>query len=79
MILHNAPEDLSKLLKEYFSNIINWSNKRLNVLNIIVTQKMGLFSYRTFHHDQPSEHNRHHVQHGITNKVCQFLFFLLRK
>jgi len=72
MILHNAPDELSKLLMNYFSNIINWSNKRLNVLNIIVTQKMGLFRYRSFHHDQHSEYNRHHTQHGIMNKVCCF-------
>jgi hypothetical protein len=70
MILHNAPDELSKLLMSYFSNIISWSNKRLNVLNIIVTQKMGLFRYRSFHHDQHSEYNRHHSQHGATNKVC---------
>jgi hypothetical protein len=69
MILHNAPDELSKLLMNYFSTIIGWSNKRLNVLNIIVTQKMGLFRYRTFHHEQHSEYNRHHVQHGIINKV----------
>ncbi|CAF3845624.1 unnamed protein product, partial [Adineta steineri] len=68
MILHNAPDELSKLLMGYFSNIINWSNKRLNVLNIIVTQKMGLFRYRSFHHDQHSDYNRHHAQHGIINK-----------
>ncbi len=70
MILHNAPDELSKLLMNYFSNIISWSNKRLNVLNIIVTQKMGLFRYRSFHHDQHSDFNRHHTQHGLINKVC---------
>jgi hypothetical protein len=70
MILHNAPDELSKLLMNHFSTIINWSNKRLNVLNIIVTQKMGLFRYRSFHNDQHPEYNRHHTQHGTTTKVC---------
>jgi hypothetical protein len=69
MILHNAPDELSSLLMTHFSNIINWSNKRLNVLNIIVTQKMGLFRYRSFHHDQQSDYNRHQPQHGVVNKV----------
>ena len=66
MVLHNASEDISKSLINYFSNLISWSNKRLNILNIIVTQKMGLFRYRSFHHDQLSEYNR---QHGTTPKV----------
>ncbi|CAF0727305.1 unnamed protein product [Rotaria sordida] len=68
MILYNAPDELSKLLTNHFSNIINWSNKRLNVLSIIVTQKMGLFRYRSFHSDQHSDYNRPHGQHGTTNK-----------
>ncbi|CAF3449227.1 unnamed protein product [Rotaria sp. Silwood1] len=68
MILYNAPDELTKLLTNYFSNLISWSNKRLGVLNIIVTQKMGLFRYRSFHQDPHSEYNRHHGQHGTTNK-----------
>ncbi|UJR27028.1 hypothetical protein I4U23_008332 [Adineta vaga] len=68
MILHNAPDELSKLLTTHFSNLISWSNRRLHVLNIIVTQKMGLFRYRSFHHEQHSEYNRHHIQHGIIAK-----------
>jgi len=70
MILHNAPEDTSKALINYFTNLINWSNKRLNILNIIVTQKMGLFRHRSFHHDQLSEYNR---QHGNLPKVSSFV------
>jgi hypothetical protein len=76
MILHNAPDELSKLLMNYFSTIINWSNKRLDVLNIIVTQKMGLFRYRSSHHDQHSDYNRHHSQQASANKVCLKIFFL---
>lgn len=72
MILHNAPDELAKLLMSYFSNMISWANRRLNVLNIIVTQKMGLFRYRSFHHDQHTEYNRHHSQHGSIAKVCLF-------
>ncbi|CAF2646870.1 unnamed protein product [Rotaria sp. Silwood2] len=68
MVLYNAPDELSKLLTNYFSNLINWSNKRLTFLNSIVAQKMGLFRYRSYNHDQPSEYNRQHAQHGITTK-----------
>ena len=60
MILHNAPDEPERMLTQYFSNLVMWANKRLNVLNIIMTQKMGLFRYRSFHHDQHSDFNRHH-------------------
>lgn len=70
MILYNATEELSKILINHFSNLINWSNKRLNLLNIIVTQKMGLFRDRSIHTNQHSEYSRHHTQHGATHKVC---------
>ncbi|CAF0736616.1 unnamed protein product [Adineta ricciae] len=66
--LHNAPDELSKLLIKHFSEIISWANRRLHVLNIIVTQKMGLFRYRSFHSEQHSEYSRHHGQQGIMNK-----------
>ncbi|CAM4873794.1 unnamed protein product [Rotaria socialis] len=69
MILYNAPDELSKLLTNYFSNLINWTNKRLNFLSILVAQKMGLFRYRSFHNDQQSDYNRHHSPHGsVTHK-----------
>ncbi|CAF3840940.1 unnamed protein product [Rotaria magnacalcarata] len=64
MILYNAPDELSKLLTNYFSNLINWTNKRLNFLSILVAQKMGLFRYRSFHNDQQSDYSRHHSPHG---------------
>lgn len=76
MILHNTPDELSKLLTNYFSNLINWANKRLTVLYIIVTQKMGLFRYRSYPHDQHSDYNRHHTPHGSSSSASKVCFFL---
>ena len=72
MILHNASDQLSSSLLTNFSNTINWSNKRLNVLSAIVTQKMGLFRYRSMPHGQHSEYNRHYSAHGTSIRVCSF-------
>lgn len=64
MILHNAPDELGKLLLNYFSNMISWSNKRLDILNMIVTQKMGLFNHRMSSLEPHSDFNRHQSASG---------------
>ena len=53
----------------YFTTMIAWSNRRLNVLNIIVTQKMGLFRHRLFQQDQHPDFSRHQFQQGTQSKV----------
>ena len=76
LVLHNAPDDFSKSLINYFTDIINWSNKRLQLLNTIITQKLGLFRYRSLNYDQHSDHTRHHTPHTTAiGKVCILYLF----